>query len=196
VLDYGYVQAALLLQMVLWLKLYHAQIDLGKTVETLFYLGGIAALTAIQFYQPHMGFFTPWLLTQYTIYVMASVTVFKTRFNFRKSLCLGFLVVFLNSFYWEFFYHVYEFQLWWPASLSLSWWYLRIPQWIRLIPAWFLHRNFRLDTVPIVLGLVASYALTYARFVLNWSYIVLHPIHRLLCLGMLLYVVLKGEERE
>lgn len=195
-IDYSYVQAVLWLQLWAWYSLYNYPVELGRLSESLFYAAGICAIILVQVFQPHIGYFTPWLISQYMFYTLASVSVFKTRFMFRKALCLGFLVVFLNSFYWELFYHIYEFQLWWPNSLSLEWWYLRIPQWIRVIPAYFLSRWFNIrDMRWVGLGLAVSFALTYARFVFHWGDWV-HPIHRVICLGALLFTTYISPEKQ
>jgi len=185
--------------MVLWIYLY--RIDLGDKLEglaqTLFYIGSMCACIYIIKWGPHIGNFTPWLLLQYTLYVMLSVMVLSERFGFRQALCLGFLIVFLNSFYWEIFYHVLEFQVWLPYSLGFEWWYLRILQWLRLVPAFFLVKWFEIkDRWWLMLGLVISYGLTYARFTLKWGVDILHPAHRIICLTILVYTIYISPERK
>ncbi len=50
--DYSYVQAALLLQMVLWLKLYHMEVEMGALTQVLFYLGCMVSGALVWIYQP------------------------------------------------------------------------------------------------------------------------------------------------
>lgn len=176
--------------MFVWFYLYDFDVELGKLGETLFGVLGIMALLFVKLTGFSVGFFTTYLLSQYIIYIMIAVYIFNTRFIFRKALCLGFLTVFLNSFYWEFFYHIYEVQIWLPMSLTLGWWYLRIPQLIRLIPLLFLYRNFEFkDTRAVQVGLLISFFLTYARFVWRVNYMWLHPLHRVISLSALIYTI-------
>jgi len=95
---------------------------------------------------------------------------------------------------------VYEWQIWFPESLGVMWWINRLPQWIRLIPAYFIVNNFKVVNIkPLTLGLVVSYVLTYLRFNVLSGGIVslyLHPFHRMLCLGILLYTVTISESRD
>ena len=192
--DYGWVQVALLLQMVFWMYLYKWDVKLHGVFQVLFYAAYAVAAGYIILAQPVVGHFTPWLLLQYSVYIMLSVTLLTPRYGFKDALCLGFLVVYLNSFYWELFYHVHEFQIWLPASLWPHWWYLRIPQWLRAVPAWWLGRNFVFRDLRLVsAGLVVSYFLTWLRLGLVWPGTYLHPLHRVICLGVLLKVVAEAE---
>ena len=197
---YGYVQVFLFLQVLLWVNIYHSRFNVPDTLTPIFYIYGFVFLCLEYLTRFTIGFFTPWILTQYIVMTMFSVTVYKQRFNFKHALCLGFMTVYLNSFYWELFYHVYEWQIWLPFSLGLEWWVNRLPQWIRLIPAFFIVNNFKVDNLkPLTVGLVVSYVLTYLRFnVLSGGIIGLYvqPFHRGFCLIMLIYTVMLSKRRD
>jgi len=197
---YGYVQVFLFLQVLLWVNLYHSRFNVPDTLTPLFYIYGIVFLCLEYLTRFTVGFFTPWIIIQYIVMVLFSVAVYKQRFSFKQALCLGFMTVYLNSFYWELFYHVYEWQIWLPFSLGLEWWVNRLPQWIRLIPAFFIVNNFKVDNLkPLTFGLMVSYVLTYLRFnVLSGGIIglYLHPFHRAFCLVILLYTVTISESRD
>jgi len=189
--NYGYVQLALWFQLFLWFNLYHSRIDLEVWYyEALYFVGLVLAFYAVYRFQPTIGFFTPAILSQYVLLLWFSILVYRWRFGFKKALCLSFLTVFLNSFYWEFFYHIHEFQIWLPYSLGFEWWYVRLPQWIRLIPAYFLNRNFEIrDTRFLGVGFVGSFFLTYLRFVHHVRWFGLQPLHRVFCLVMLVATI-------
>ena len=197
---YGYVQIFLFLQVLFWVNLYHSRFNVPDSVSPFFYIYGFLFLVLEYLTRFTIGFFTPWILIQYIVMTMISVAVYQRRFSFKQAVCLGFMTVYLNSFYWEIFYHVYEWQIWYPFSLGLMWWVNRLPQWIRLIPAFWISNNFKVkDLNPLTLGLVVSYVLTYLRFNVLSGPIVpyfIHPFHRVFCLVILLYTVTISESRE
>lgn len=197
-LNYGYVQLALWFQLFLWFNLYHSRIRLeGWYIEALYYAGLMLAYYAVHRFQPTVGYFTPLILTQYVFFLYASMIVYRWRFGFRQALCLSYLTVFLNSFYWELFYHIHEFQIWLPLSLGFEWWYVRLPQWIRILPAFFLAKNFEIkDTRFLGAGLVGSFFLTYLRFVCHVRWIWLMPLHRAFCLTTLIATIYISSSKE
>ena len=191
----GVIQVSLWFQLLLWMWLYHSEIHFTDLVKPAYYLGGLLALFLVYVNQTTIYYYTTTILMQYVIMIMLATQLYDTRFEFKQAICLAFLTVFLNSFYWEFFYHVYEFQIWLPYSLGFGWWWVRLPQWIRILPAFWVTRNFEiLDTRAISIGLVISFILTYARFVWhiqNW----VHPVHRIICLCLLIYTIINSKPR-
>jgi len=191
----GVIQVSLWFQLLLWMWLYHSEIHFTDLVKPAYYLGGLLALFLVYVNQTTIYYYTTTILMQYVIMIMLATQLYDTRFEFKQAICLAFLTVFLNSFYWEFFYHVYEFQIWLPYSLGFGWWWVRLPQWIRILPAFWVTRNFEiLDTRAISVGLVISFILTYARFVWyiqNWA----HPVHRIICLICLIYTIINSKPR-
>lgn len=189
-IPYSLVQASLLLQMVLWVKLYDTKYSFGNYAKYLFYLGGAWSYAIVDAYSVQIGFFTVNILKQYVLYILLAVSIYHVRFNFKQAICLGFLTVFLNSFFWEFFYHIYEFQIWLPISLGFQWWYVRFPQWIRIVPAFFLVNKFKIKKTSLIqVGLVFSFTMTYIKFFIWRRWYWLQPIHRLTCLLLLIATI-------
>lgn len=189
-IPYGFIQIALWFQLFIWFNLFHSKIKLSRIVETGFYLAGFMAMLLVKLYGIQVGFFTTFILIQYIGYVMGATAIFRGRFSFTKAVSLGFLIVFFNSFYWEVFYHIYEIQVGYPVSLTFNWWYVRLPQWIRILPAFFLAKNFDIKTRwPLMVGLVFTFVLSYLRFVYSWLPVWLHPVQRGVCLIVLIYTI-------
>lgn len=183
--------------MLLWFNLYHSRFHLTVSHESMFYFLGFSALLWVYKTGFSVEYFTTFILMQYILMVMAVVKTFNNKYEFKKALCLGFLLVFLNSFWWEMFYHVYEFQIWLPYSLGVQWWVNRLPQWIRAAPAFFLYKNFNINDLNYIqYGVVLNFALTYLRF--NFPFLLgnyLHPIHRVLALGLLVLTIYNSEQK-
>lgn len=197
---YGWVQLFLYGQLLLWLNLYHSRVHFNADMEQAFNVGSALTFITVLFTGLEVGYFTNIILLQYIVFVYFSVRIYNNKFEFKKAVCLGFLTVFLNSFYWEFFYHVYEFQIWIPYSLYYSWWVLRVPQWLRVVPAFFVVRNFNIvDRKPLMFGLVVSFILTYINFtyaIPNMAHLVFHFIHRVLALGCLVKTIYEAEVKD
>jgi len=197
-LNYGYVQLAQWLQLFLWFNLYHSRIKLEAWYyEALYFVGLLLSCCVVWRLQPTFGYVSSWILSQYIFFLFVSMIVYRWRFGFKQALCLTFLTVFLNSFYWELFYHVHEFQIWLPISLGFEWWYVRLPQWIRVLPAFFLVRNFEVrDTRFLGAGLAGSFLLTYLRFVYHVRWVWLMPLHRAFCLATLIATIYISASKE
>lgn len=195
---YGYVQLFIFLQMLLWFNLYHSRFHLTRDHEAMFFFLGFSAFLWVYQTGFSVEYFTTRILLQYILMVMATVKIFNNKYEFKKALCLGFLLVFLNSFWWELFYHVYEFQIWLPYSFGLDWWVNRLPQWIRLTPVYFISKNFKINDYRYVeYGLVLNFALTYLRFHypgLLGNY--LHPLHRVIALSLLVLTIYNSETKQ
>jgi len=190
----GVVQVSLWFQLLLWMYLYNSKLHFNKTIETLYYIAGFTLFGVVYHYQTEIYFFSTIILLQYILFIMLATQLYNVRFEFKQAVCLAFLTVFLNSFYWEFFYHVYEFQIWLPYSLEPVWWYNRIPQWLRIAPALWLNHHFKIiDFKAIKIGLVISFILTYLRF--TYKIHGLHPVHRLICLLLLVYTIINAERK-
>jgi len=187
----------LLLQLFVWFNLYHSDIELGKWYETLFYLYAMFGFMFLHLTKFSVDFFTTTILMEYVFFVTLSVVIFTRRFGFKKALCLGFLTTFFNSFFWELFYHVYEFQIWFPVSLTLGWWVARMAQWIRVMPLVFLRRNFIFwDTRVIQGALVVSFFLSAYRFNVHPPTMWLHFLHRFICLVALIYTIYISPQKQ
>lgn len=190
---------ALIFQILVWIFIYEYGSFLDRyegILKMLFSMGGWVLSLVIIVFSPQIGFFTWELMLQYVLFIVGSTLFLSERFRFREAICLAFLVVYLNSFYWETFYHIAEIRVWWPLPLTLGYWYDRIPQLMRLLPALWLRGKFRFtDLRYLGLGFAVSYLLTQIKL----SYLIyLHPhinypwfnpLHRVICLCLLLITV-------
>lgn len=193
-IPYGFVQMALFLQMVLWFGIYHSKrVRIAEKLDSSFYFIGFVAIYVVLTTGFTVGYFTPNILSQYILMVMGAVKAYQIRFNLKHSLCLGFLTVYLNSFYWEIPYHILEVIVSGPLAYNLGWWFVRIPQWLRIVPAFWLIRNFEFPNRHYLsLGLVVNTLLTWFRYTYKIPGLWMHPIHRGISLVILGAVILTG----
>jgi len=187
----GYVVQALILgQPFLWMRLYDADIHVSEWFKHLFYIGGAVAVEAVWFVKASIGFYTTTLIMQYIALTMLAVYLYSQRYPVKQAVCLGFLTVFLNSFYWELPLHIIEFVLigFYPAQLVQLW---------RLTPLiWFYKRSMLTmkNGKTLVYGFLFSLAALFYRNmagIFPWNPY-LHPLNRLVCLLVLVYVIIGG----
>jgi hypothetical protein len=192
------------LQPVLWILLFDSDLDFNNdTFIKWFY--GIGALTCfIVFYlNLRIEFYTTKLLAVYILMVLLATTLFNMKWDFKTSMCMAFLTVFFNSYYWEFIIHLtaYVQQKGFVANDLL--------QMFHLLPALFFHyrfkwRNRRRVLTYLLYGLMFSSIVTwfnvdlrfgllsyfYGRFpynlILNNERILM--LNRFVCLFILIYI--------
>ena len=182
------------LQLFIWFNLYHYKKQL-PLVEEFYYPVGLFVLGAVYIEGFSVQYYTTPILIQYIIFTLASTAILRIRYGFNQAVSLAFLTVFLNSFWWEMFYHVYEFQIWYPISLTFWWWRIRVMQWIRVIPFFFLRKNFDFKGLwSVQVGLIASYILARMRLIGRVGVWIM-PLHRGLCLAVLLYVLMVSNQK-
>ena len=190
----NYINIALFLQMFIWFNLYKYK-ELPRIVESVFYISGTIVLLLVYLTGFSINFFTTWILGQYISMVLISTAIYSTKYPFNKAVSLSFLTVFLNSFWWEIFYHIYEVQIWYPVSLTWGWLQNRLVQYIRIVPFFWLRRNFELKGTWIVQPvLILNYIMARMILVNHLHNKFLHPIHRLTCLISIIYVVMISKE--
>jgi len=187
----GYaVQVAILGQPFFWMWLYDTDINVSEGSKPLFYIGGITAAGLVWAFKVTIGFYATTLIIQYILLTMLAVYLYTQRYDVKQAVCLGFLTVFLNSFYWELPLHILEFVLigFYPAQLVQLW---------RLTPLiWFYKRDMLTmkNGEKLVYGFLFSLAALFYRNmtgVLPWNPY-LHPLNRLVCLIVLVYVIIGG----
>ena len=106
--DY-FFQALVLGQPLFWMWLYDTDVvRIRERFRWSFYVVSALVFRLIYEYRVSVGFYTNSLLLQYTVFTVFSVYVFNQRYNIKQALCLGFLTVFLNSYYWELPLHLAE----------------------------------------------------------------------------------------
>jgi hypothetical protein len=102
-------------QPFLWLFLYRVRMRISLSLFTAVGLGVAGALMYTGYSNGH---YDNYLMTLYTLFVVASVIYYR-KLGFLKPICLGFLIVFINSYYWEFPLHVLDFLTNWNVGLQL-----------------------------------------------------------------------------
>lgn len=178
-------------QPFIWMKLYSYDLRL-EWLRPVFYLSGLAAITAVKATGFSVGFYRNALIIAYILLTMAAVTLYGTRYTFSKAVCLGFLTVFLNSYYWELVLHLGEY-------LTVGFYVEQLAQLWRLTPLAFFLRRYRFHyTKPLWGGLVISAGAIYIKnlFVLDdpqWWTVMM--VNRAVCLLLLTYTVLRAEPR-
>lgn len=96
-------------QPLFWMWLYDRDIDLSAYRNKFYFFSGSFCLaTLIKSVTDNSVFeyYTAWLLFLYAFMVMFVTWGLEEKFSFRKSICLGFLLVYLNSYVWEFMLHI------------------------------------------------------------------------------------------
>lgn len=120
------------------------------------------------------------------------------HYSFKDSVCLGFLLVFINSYYWESMLHLNAIIF---HGLSFN----QLIQLFHLIPAYLLYRklevkNIKLFRKYLIYGLIISVLnLLSLNFLPNYIFIfnrnvflrrIINYITRFICMNIILYVFL------
>lgn len=185
----GYaVQVAILGQPFLWMKLYDADVRVVEWAKYVFYVFAVGSIRLVWLINAEVGYYATHLINQYIVLTLVAVYLYSQRYGFKQALCLGFLTVFLNSYYWEIVLHVVEYLTvgyYHPAQFVQLW---------RLAPAIWFYKHFKftnLDKITLLTGPLFSlgvfaYRNVPGRHPLN-PYLL--PLNRLACLLVLVYVI-------
>jgi len=184
----GYlVQVLILGQPFLWMRLYDSELCVSEWVKYLFYIGGIVALEGVWVFKAGIGFYSTALILQYIVYVVGSTYLYNQRYGIKQAVCLAFLTVFLNSYYWELPLHLAEYiQVGiYPAQFVQLW---RLTPLVFFIPRGMITKN---DFKPLLGGVFFSIVLMVYR---SQRYrqpfqALTHPVNRVVCLAVLVYVI-------
>jgi hypothetical protein len=126
------------------------------------------------------------ILQLYILMVIVTFGLLSSEYRFKEALCLSFLIVFINSYYWEMMLHI-------NAIIFNGLNFNQIVQAFHLIPAYFLYKRITFKHPKRVLKM-----LLYGLFVsaLNVSLIGLpysterNQLNRLFSLGVLILIFL------
>ena len=188
----GYVfQAMVVLQPLLWMWLHGSRVNLPENLKYVFYVAAVDAVFMVWVTGFNMGFYTTALIVQYCVFTLLTVYLLNVRYCFKEALCLGFLVVFLNSYYWELPMHF-------AAVLSGEPVVNIVFQLWRLAPLPFLLGRYRF--VPgaryvVEAGVGVSGVVMVARYFLHLREWWLLPLNRLVCLLLLVKVIAEAERK-
>jgi len=142
-------------QPFIWLYFLDKDIDIKNRYIR---MGYIALLGCIYLWFDITGFefnqYNNELLKFYALLMLFSHYVLRYEYNFKDTVCLSFLLVFINSYYWEFMLHLNAIMFY---GLSMN----QIIQGFHLIPAYFLYRMIEIKDTKrvkklILYGLVIS----------------------------------------
>lgn len=123
-LEYA-AQLAIYAQPFFWMWLHGSRVRLIEGMKYLFYISGVACIVTVWVLGVEFGYYRTYLLMLYIGMTMAAVGVLNVRMSFKEALCLGFLLVFLNSYYWELPLHIVEAFVMFPvARMFVQGWHL------------------------------------------------------------------------
>ena len=127
-------QYLVIIQPVFWMILYESETYLKDRWIEVFHAASMLTISIVMYTDFTVGYYTTWILIQYIILVNLSVYLYNQRMPLKEALCLGFLTVFLNSFYWEMPLHFMD-------LLSGGLYTGMLVQFVRLVPAWFIAKK-------------------------------------------------------
>jgi len=186
-------------QSLLWIKLLDYDIHIKNIYIRLSFSTSLGilylwlAITGFQFNQ-----YTNYLLRFYVFLMLYTLVILRLYHNFYNSVCLTFLLVFINSYYWEFALH-FNAILFYGLSFN------QFIQALHLIPAYLLYRKLEITNKPmfkkiLLYGLIISVLnLIELNFIPNYIYIFKYWLHlrgiinnltRFICMNTLLYTIL------
>ena len=186
--DYVF-QAGVLLQPLLWMWLHGSRLKVPEFLKYVFYSVAMVAVFAVWITGFSVGYYTTFLLIQYCVFTALAVHLMNTRHCFKEALCLGFLLVFMNSYYWELPLHV-------AAVLSGEPVVNVVFQLWRLAPLPFLLRHYRFALgarYVVEAGVGVSGVIMLARWFLHFDPWWILPVNRLVCLLLLVKVIAEAE---
>ena len=155
-IDFYYLLRSMVyVQPFIWLYFLDKVIDIkGRYIKLLYPV----ALSSLYMILGITGFgfsqYSNELLMFYVLLMMYSYYVLSRNYNFKDTVCLSFLLVFINSYYWEFMLHLNAIMFY---GLSFN----QLIQGFHLIPVYFLYRKIEIKDTRrvkklILYGLVIS----------------------------------------
>jgi len=184
-------------QSLIWIYL----LDKNIRINSIFIKSLFIPLLAITYGLIDMTQFSfnqyPYYLLRYYIgLILYSYVVLRFKYNFYDTVCLSFLLVFINSYYWEFISHFNAIIFY---GLSFN----QFIQAFHLIPAYLLYKKIWIENRKgffklIGLGLIISNINLLAYNFINrfWFYglpvnqQLFNNITRFICLNILLYAII------
>jgi len=187
------VQGIILGQPFLWMWLHENGWAFRENFKFTFYLLAEAFILAIFVTGFQIGYYRTHLIIQYAILTVIASYLYNQRNSIKEAICLGFLTVFLNSYYWEIPLHIAEF-LSGPPHIGM------LVQFWRLIPIPFFLARYKFtgkSRLFLSLGLGFSWVIMCLRFILTLklNYILLYALNRFICLLLLVKVIMEAEKK-
>jgi hypothetical protein len=129
-----------------------------------------AWISLIILFDVNIGFFSAELLILYALMVWASTMILirKHFFSFRKAISNSFLIVYLNSYYWESFLHLWAIN---ENGFNMN----QVFQALRLIPAVYFIFRYKFDVKEasdhLLMGFSISALIGVIRIYRLWKYL-------------------------
>ena len=194
---YGYVIQALILgQALFWMWLYDSPYNFPDKWKYSFIQGSAGFLIISVIMKFEIGYYTNHLIILYVLMTLLSVYIYYQRKPLKEAVCLGFLTVYLNSYYWELPLHLAEIL---SGTLHVG----MIVQLWHLIPIPFLFKHFKFQPntrATLSIGLAFSATIMVLRFFFNiglswivWMY--LYDLVRIVCLILLTKVIIEANPK-
>lgn len=148
-------------QPFLWLILYNDH-HFGRIDQLYFRAFGLILAEFIALFNIRIGHYPPDILAQYVLMVVVVAHLFRDQKGL-KPFCLAFLIVFVNSYVWEFPIHVLDFI----TNRNLP---LQVIQGLHLAPLLFYHQITGIDWKRALIKNLDNLILVWA-FVLGSAYL-------------------------
>lgn len=117
-----------------------------------------------------IGFYSNELLILYSamVWITTNILIFKFHFSFRKAIANSFLIVYLNSYYWESFMHIWAIQ---ENGLNMN----QVFQALHLVPAVYFVLRYKFDVQEAIdqfgRGFFVSAIIGFTRAFRLWKYL-------------------------
>jgi hypothetical protein len=155
------VRVFVFIQPVFWWYVWDQEMIIPtKYSETVILIGGISSMIVSTF-KLSFEYYSTSLLVQYILLVVIAYIIFLTKYTIVDSLCIAFMLVYLNSFYWEIVLHFAEYT---QNLMNLSL-FINVRELWRLTPVFFFVWNWKYNK---------SYSLKLLRVGLIPSFIIAH----------------------
>lgn len=195
--NYYILRGLVYAQSLIWIYLLDKNIRINSIfIESLFVPSLAITYCLIDMTQFSFNQYPYYLLCFYIVLMFYSYVVLRFKYGFYDTVCLVFLIVFINSYYWEFISHFNAIIFY---GLSFN----QFIQAFHLIPAYLLYKKMWIENRKgffkiISLGLIISNLNLLAYNFINrfWFYWIpinqqlFNNITRFICLNILLYAII------
>jgi len=141
-------------QWMFFIWLIDSKIKIEKKYEAVFYYLGVSSIISIVLYDLSFEYYNTHLLFKYCVMVMFAVWTLSTVYDFKVALSLGFILTFINSYYWEMMLHL---TIILESGININ----QIVQMLHLAPIPFLIMKFKFNSKKEVI-IILLYGLLYS----------------------------------
>ncbi|MBA7490192.1 hypothetical protein ES702_00727 [subsurface metagenome] len=187
-------------QSLLWIKLLDYDYDIKNNLIKISFTTSLGLLYIwLSISNFSFNQYTNNLLMFYVFLMLYAYVILRVNYNFYNSVCLTFLLVFINSYYWEFMLHFNVIVFY---GLNFN----QFIQALHLIPAYLLYRKLEITNKPmfkkiLLYGMIISgLNLLELNFIPNgfvifgkWFHLRsrINNLTRFICINTLLYALIK-----